>query len=800
MQTLLLCFAAAAAPAAAAAAAPQPLVAPRSTSFAALLPLSPAPWPLPLPSRPAAAPAPTFVLTATCCGYGPYTPAAVASASAALGLFDEPCLPASWPILAEWGYELMNNQQHTFPTCGNLSFAAYPRPPATREEALARMALYWACRAADARGGAPAATPLVSEVGHYLLAAQSADDPANGFPVLPGAEVGENINSINLHLAATRGAARPHGAPWLIDFSSWFTGFLADFSQQRFWGPASSPTGGHSPSLHRRAMFAAFMAGAGCYVAEAGAVNYFLAAPPAPAGLALSPLGAIGAELYSFTHSNSSGSRSNSNLSGSSSSISGAPPPPTDPAAAVRGVPYTPLALATSPLTGLGLGFFYSSQSWDVFSLSPSEQRLAVALEALWPRSLTVERQVGTAQSEAGYMVQGLEAWDVTLLGAHTPASLAAAYRGVVWCGAGAVGEGEGGAALLAGYVAAGGAAVVCADDVAAAAAAGWLPQGFLGLQLAPAPSPPLLVSAATDLETGWVGTCSGSSGAAAAAAASVQQPFCVQSSGAGSPWYIKTGGNASRTAGWAPALGDRCCSVDAADCRWYSDAAACARALPAAPCRPCQCGAAAPSDVGCPAWDAASLSIALSPLYAANLTTATALLGFTPAASSSSPGAPLVLGAAVNAYGSSGGRVITLLAPGAAEGAALGVTAHLLARLANATLPFWVASNGTEGQGVQVLFNRLQSSWVLSIINNNGVVKAPNASAEVDWVGGGRRVTVGAGAGGGVGGAVASASARDGGVGAPWALAWDQASGTCQVDVPPGGLRIVEVVLEGGR
>ena len=110
-------------------------------------------------------------------------------------------------------------------------------------------------------------------------------------------------------------------------------------------------------------MFAAFMAGAGCYVAEAGAVNYFLEEPDG--SLTLSPLGEIGMELYHFTHSGTTES--------------------------VRGIPYVPLALVTSASVGLGLGFFYQSQSWDVFPLDEEEEHLLLFLETLWPGSLQVE-------------------------------------------------------------------------------------------------------------------------------------------------------------------------------------------------------------------------------------------------------------------------------------------------------------------------------------------------------------------------------------------------------------------------
>ena len=143
--------------------------------------------------------------------------------------------------------------------------------------------------------------------------------------------VGENINSINLHFASIRGAARSAHQPWIVDFSSWMqgqlcpaflycifqglvavpahtcmawwglpwvptrgrkvhpdsqppghtplsfptplppvvcAGYITDYSTSKFWGSASSPVGGHSVSLVRRTYFAAFMSGTGGLIAE----------------------------------------------------------------------------------------------------------------------------------------------------------------------------------------------------------------------------------------------------------------------------------------------------------------------------------------------------------------------------------------------------------------------------------------------------------------------------------------------------------------------------------------------------
>lgn len=280
--------------------------------------------------------------------------------------------------------------------------------------------------------------------------------------------------------------------------------------------------GGHSASLHRRTLFAAYFAGVGAYVAEAGAVNYFLAVPSAGGPLALSPLGEVGAEFYGFTHG-------------------------TDDA---RGASYVPIAFASTPTSGLGLGFFYRDASWDSFPLTENERRLLLLLQAQWPGSLTVESEIGTPTSETGYMVQGREGVDFILLSNHTPLSLAAAYRAVLFTGAGSVSDPQA-AALLQGYVDAGGCAIVSADDIYQALEAGWFPNNFFGLAFNSTPPGPLLVTAVSDVETGWSHNCSEAESVPPA-------PFCVPQSGASPSWYIKTGGNASKQIGWDPLMGDK--------------------------------------------------------------------------------------------------------------------------------------------------------------------------------------------------------------------------------------------------
>ena len=302
-----------------------------------------------------------WVQTSTCCGYGQFTPAAVTAASGYWGLFDVPCLPDSWPVLAEWGYEFMNNANNIFPVCGNLTEANYSSPPSDRADALSRLALYWACRNADTRSTAhaSASTPTISEIGHYFFAGLSAAFPSAS-AVVPGSEVGENINSIQAHIAASRGAARQYAVPFLIDFSPWLQGFITDYSSERFWGAASSPVGGHSVSLVRRTYFAAFMGGAGSLVAEAGAVNFFRGNVSRLGGgtglFALSPLGAAGADIFAFSHPLSTPSSGKASTSTSTSDPLGGDESSTGAdSEAVRGIPYVPVAIVSAQAHGMGL-------------------------------------------------------------------------------------------------------------------------------------------------------------------------------------------------------------------------------------------------------------------------------------------------------------------------------------------------------------------------------------------------------------------------------------------------------------
>ena len=95
-----------------------------------------------------------------------------------------------------------------FTTCENSSLHAHPSPPASRDEALSWLLQYWRCRAADARAAvnASASAPVFSMIGHYLFDGNAA--AVEGSAIIPGSEIGENINSIGLHLVKSRSSSQ----------------------------------------------------------------------------------------------------------------------------------------------------------------------------------------------------------------------------------------------------------------------------------------------------------------------------------------------------------------------------------------------------------------------------------------------------------------------------------------------------------------------------------------------------------------------------------------------------------------
>lgn len=115
----------------------------------------------------------------------------------------------------------------------------------------------------------------------------------------------------------------------------------------------------------------------------------------------------------------------------------------------------------------------------------------------------------------------------------------------------------------------------------------------------AAAPPPPL--NALLIAETAGNSTRVWGSAGAASVGASVTAPpapFCDWG-GAAAAYFLKTGGDPSKTEGWDQGFRDKCCSVNPTDCVWFDTLAACTGHSPAS-CRQCAPGAV---DMGCPSW-----------------------------------------------------------------------------------------------------------------------------------------------------------------------------------------------------
>jgi hypothetical protein len=224
--------------------------------------------------------------------------------------------------------------------------------------------------ASDARAKAKPEELLLfhSINGHYCYQHYGCEWGAD----IVGSEVGENINSIQAHIAFTRGAARQYGKPWLIDFSSWYGPSMYDEDPKKTWGEYSGPDRGHSLSLHRRTYYVAYLAGADVVVAEGGWLNFFRSQQPGAYGtLPLSRLGEEGARFYAFTKRYPD-----------------------------RGIPYTPIGLLIDPLHGIYPGFG-EKLAWNAFPYTQADQRILDLWETFFPDSLDVQ----VKRNEKGYLV-----------------------------------------------------------------------------------------------------------------------------------------------------------------------------------------------------------------------------------------------------------------------------------------------------------------------------------------------------------------------------------------------------------
>jgi hypothetical protein len=259
--------------------------------------------------------------------------------------------------VGEWEYSFHHLKNGQADGSGYKHYGGYPTPPLSRTDAMECIRRYYLHLRDDAMAKA---TPeqrklFCSFNGHYCYQHYGCEWGCD----LVGSEVGENINSIQTHIAFTRGAARQYGKPWLMDFSSWYGPSIFDEDPRRTWGENSGPTHGHSLSLHLRTYFVSYMAGANVVVAEGGSINCFKSQEPGPDGtLPLSTLGEKAAYFYRFTRRHPD-----------------------------RGVPYAPVALLLPFDHGIYPGFG-KKLAWNAFPYTHGDQRILDALNVLFPGSL----------------------------------------------------------------------------------------------------------------------------------------------------------------------------------------------------------------------------------------------------------------------------------------------------------------------------------------------------------------------------------------------------------------------------
>ena len=592
--------------------------------------------------------------------------------------------------------------------------------------------------------------------------------------------------------------------------------------------------------------FTCFAAGASGLIVEAGAVNAFLEQNTSEGILQMSPLGEIIRELYNFTHHVPVTTTPWRGVEAAASEVVyRGKQHGTDPEV-VRGIPYVPVALVVGEEAhGMGLGWFYREQAWDTFPLSEAEQRMQVHFEALWPGSFTVESQFQTPVSETGYLVPTAFGDLVDILLPDTALAakqiLSAAYRAVVVVGFGETGISQEFAGELTAFVEAGGALVVAADDVAPALANGWISEELLGLKLDVSPTSVwrsadrpaekqdwnlkanrtfvFPAHGVRDLQTGWNQT----------APQPGPDPFCSsQNSNGSGPFYIKMGGDPAVRTGWSTS--DKCCSTDAATCRWFEHITSCSASLKSVPalCRPCpelpgtSMVAAqfrdnpADSDVGCPAWPAPSVPGIVS-VVVANATLATAK-PFLELFGEGNSSATIATVNSVN-RGSCNGTVVTMLAPLAGTSSGTGANGfalvrHILERLHQAVSPVLLNGNlssdvaGSAGVAMQIA--RQPWGWQATLTNPQGVVKQPGVDDEVDFSEGGRAVALTLNSAGDSANAHRHISPLDAGplLEGAWVqdggressrtpLQVDEDGRTVHVDIEAGGVRIVGLVLD---
>ena len=630
--------------------------------------------------------------------------------------------------IGEWGYEFQafsaSNPAFAQQPCVNLTMAtkaALNLAPRDRLEALDWMNAYYDCRKRKSRtfgaGG------IMDLIGHYFYSGLGAE---RGGTTVVAAEIQENINSIQFHLALTRGVARQFALPWAIDVSPWDAGFITDYSTARPWGAASASggNGGHSISLFKRSWWLSYLSGANHLIAEAGGLNLFYQNLSTDGVYALSPLGEEARRLANFTAKDHARAR-----------------------------PYAPVAVVLPHAHGYGLSLVSGPEplAWNHFPLTGQDRVAWQLIQAVFPGSWTVKTR--GQQAESNYLVPSPYGDVFDVLNERGSIAALALYRVAFMAGNVSLGSMDV-LTQLGAWVRQGGTAVVFASQLgaasggggggsaAAAAAAAALIGAELGGQVNVSCSS---FHTVTDVETGW--THSRSSMAITkdnthSAGSGNTAPFCVPEATAGlPPYYIKTGGDPSFKVGWKKqSLWDRCCEVSQGQCRWFASLALCTAAL-ASHVSCLSCTSCTEISNGCPSWQSGCPQpYPPPPPPSRGLTgvrkpgTATTVLQATAAAAGkdTAPSFPVVLR---NSVGN--GTFVTVLLEDDVALGGLGILPHLLSRVAEDVLPFEVVAVGTGANmlatQVEMLLARRPSGWQVTLVNNFGVVKQPDTAAVVD-------------------------------------------------------------------
>ena len=179
-----------------------------------------------------------------------------------------------------------------------------------------------------------------------------------GFDII-GTEIGEVINSYQMHIAFNRGAARQYSKPWFVHFSSWHgSNSMLDYSGEEIWGEASGDEKGHSMSLHERSYYMSYMSGASWLTAEAGGITFFYDSFDDDDNYDLTPLGEVGQKFNAFT-------KNNPNI----------------------GIPYTPFGILLDYYHGTYYGSDFPTKAFEYFDYNDGDDLTWTLLDKFFPDS-----------------------------------------------------------------------------------------------------------------------------------------------------------------------------------------------------------------------------------------------------------------------------------------------------------------------------------------------------------------------------------------------------------------------------